>query len=237
MMIVWEKVMQRIDYVLIAMFGICFILDIVRAAKLGAAAIFLFAVFWADIWGLGLYSVIALNRFRLSRTFLIIARLKAFAVALIAPSLELHDTQQAIKAYHDYSASSFLKSPKATMQDLLEIVKMIHADPTVVCWGPFESIMETVISKVDDKAVKDGTIHKYCGELQARTILIVITGVVVLIEMLVFWRLCLAESAWARKHLRLGDKNSSATQQEREHNDKDEYQDIEMGENSSRARL
>jgi len=236
----WETILQRTDFVLVAMFAVCLILDIIRAVKLGAAAIFLFAVFWADIWGLGLYSVLASNKLRINRTFQLIARLIAFAVALVAPSLELHDTQVAIQAYHEYSADSFFKSPKETLKDLLQIVKMIHSDPTVVCWGPFESIMENVISKVDDSAVKDGTIHKYCGELQARTILILITGVVVLIELLVYCRIWLRESAWARSHLRLGGKISSTTQQPSDKDQDqgpDQFQDIEMGENSSRVRL
>lgn len=86
-----------------------------------------------------------------------------------------------------------------------------------------------LISKVDDKSAKDGLIHNYCGELQARTVLMLITGVVVLVEMLLYLRLSLAESKWVRLHLRSG-RNLNKTQ-----SDKDE--DIEMGENSSQERL
>lgn len=230
-----EVILQRIDILIAVMFGICFIIDIVRAAKLGAAAIFLIAVFWADIWGLGLYSVLALNKVRINRYFQLFARLKAFGLALVAPSMELHSTQEAIKAYNEYKGDSFFKSPKETMKDLLQIVKYIHSDPTVVCWGPFESIMESVISKVDPDAVKDGTIQKYCGQLQGRTILILVTGVVVLIELMVYVRLWIRESAWAQS--KIGSKNASTTQGLSDKDqEQDQFHDIEMGENSSRVR-
>lgn len=225
----WETILQRLDYVLVALFAICLCLDIVRTIKLGSAAIFLIAVYWADVWGLVLYSVFAQSKFKMSRLFHIVARLKTLAVALIAPCLELHDTLVAIKAYHQFLADSANKAPKAMLQDILQIFKMIHADPTVVCWGPFESLMETLTSKVVNESANVGLIHSYCGQLQARTILMLITGVVVLVEMLLYWRLSLAESEWVRSHLRMGGNLNKAQ------SDKD--QDIEMGENSSQERL
>ncbi|KAG0052458.1 hypothetical protein BGZ83_002536 [Gryganskiella cystojenkinii] len=166
---------------------VSFGLDIFRAVEFYTSKGYLVLLLVADTWGLLPYALLTLRRKTLSQvtvfhqTLQILDRVIFLILALIPSCWELARTSglvfDTIPGEDEFDRfnrfAQLFQDPSVTDR--------INLDFGIVCWGSFGKEMKSLLQFQDGPSTT-----LFCGVFQSRTVLMLITGVLVAIEMVLF---------------------------------------------------
>ncbi|GJJ77799.1 hypothetical protein EMPS_10158 [Entomortierella parvispora] len=193
------KTMRRIAGTAVFISLICFCLDCYRTTGGAQSSTgYLIVLFLADIWGFLPYSLLTLGKksygrsngmpIQQNRRHQILGRLFFFVLALIAPLIQLVNAENLNAGIQNMSTSQMLD--------------LISGDPAVACWGAFGKHLKSYVTT----SPSQDEVFAMCGAMQARTVLMLIVGLLVMVETVLYARSDIGTEEWVQEELK---KNAS----------------------------
>ncbi|GJJ77798.1 hypothetical protein EMPS_10157 [Entomortierella parvispora] len=192
---------------------VCFCLDCYRTNRVQTSIGYFVAVFLADIWGFIPYLLLSLGKrsyggvkpapVQQKRGQQIFWRLVFLVLSLIAPCMELANTAAINR---DYKLLSMSPSTAAQMPG--NIYNMAYDNAAVACWGKFGSDLKAAAKM----SPQTNEVVGICGAMQARTIIMLIVSLLVLVELVLYARSNIGSAAWVQEEMEKRPSNTAAAE-------------------------
>lgn len=181
---------RRLSGIVVLLCLVCIGLDIYRVTQAYTRVVYLVALIAADGWGILPYGYFALYKDGNSspkvhtRFFQILLRLIFVVGALIAPSIDLHDTIL-VNQYYNKIVEAANQGDRGSANEYNARVQHEEViDVGSICWGKLGSEVRTV----DAMQGGTGNMNSICDAIQSRTILMILACLLAFVETILYVR-------------------------------------------------